>query len=175
VAIAIRLGLVQRLSRDNPEHARTLAGELSNELQDTIAALRDLAHGIFPPLLHERGLGEALIAAAHRSPVAITVKCTGDLRYPSEVETAVYFVCLEAIQNSTKHADAQSVAVFLTHDRGLRFSVSDDGRGFDTNAPSSGQGLVSMSDRIGAIGGTLGIRSVLGRGTTVAGFVPIAD
>ena len=94
-------------------------------------------------------------------------------RYPQEVEAAVYFSCLEALQNVTKYADASSATVRLRSEDGLTFEISDDGRGFDATAASLGSGLQGMADRVAAIGGTLDVRSSPGRGTTITGRIPI--
>jgi signal transduction histidine kinase len=172
VAVAIRLGLLQRLATSNPETASSLASELSAELQTTITDLRNLAHGVYPALLHERGLGEALMAAALRASIPVRVEVRSDYRYPPDVEAAVYFTCLEAMQNCAKHAGAASMVIAISHDGGLRFSAEDNGRGFDTGTSHKGHGLTNMSDRIGAVGGRLTVTSEPGRGTTIAGFLP---
>jgi len=173
-AVAIRLGLVQRLIERDPVRASALLSELDGELHETIAELRDLAHGIYPPLLGQRGLVEALAAAARRSPVSTTVAATDVGRYRADVETAIYFCCLEAMQNATKHAAANEIRVNLDSRKGeLAFSVTDDGVGFDPTSTISGTGLAHMADRLGAAGGTLTVRSASGDGTTVHGRVEI--
>jgi signal transduction histidine kinase len=174
VALAINLRLARDLADNDPQTVKTMLDQVGAEIHDTLQELRDLARGIYPPLLTERGLGEALPAAAARSPVATTVDTTGIGRYPTEVEAAVYFCCVEALQNATKHAGpTASVAVRVWDDgQALRFQVSDDGSGFDTTQPDQGQGLANMRDRLGAIGGTLEVRSAPGHGTTVSGVIP---
>jgi signal transduction histidine kinase len=173
-AVAIRLGLVQRLIERDPVRASALLGELDGELHETIAELRDLAHGIYPPLLGQRGLVEALAAAARRSPVSTTVVASDIGRYRADVETAIYFCCLEAMQNATKHAAATEIRVDLDGRKGaLEFSVVDDGVGFDPAAVVPGTGLTHMADRLGAAGGHIAVRSSHGHGTTVHGRVEI--
>jgi signal transduction histidine kinase len=104
------------------------------------------------------------------------VRADGVGRYPPDIEAAVYFSVLEALQNAAKYADAREVVVTLAdHARSLTFEVADHGRGFDEDATPHGTGLQGIADRLDAIGGALTIRSVLGRGTTVFGSVPVGD
>ena len=120
------------------------------------------------------GLGEALRAAANRSPLSVRVDSDGVGRHPSEVEAAIYFCCLEALQNAAKHAPEATVQIELgERDGQLRFEVRDDGPGFDVAAATAGHGYVNMSDRLGAIGGTVEWRSAPGQGATVIGEVPV--
>ena len=143
-------------------------------MQATIQELRELAHGIYPPLLADNGLAEALRAAAARAPVPVTVSADGIGRYSQGVETAVYFCCLEALQNAAKHAPEATVRLRLWEESGgLLFSVSDDGPGFDAARARSGHGFVNMSDRLGAIGGTVRWESQPGQGSTISGSVPV--
>jgi signal transduction histidine kinase len=150
-------------------------------VQSTLTELRELAHGIYPPLLRDRGLPEALQTAANRATLPTTVEADDIDRFDERVETAVYFCCLEAMQNAGKHAgEGARLTVALTldgdHDRPmLRFSVADDGAGFDVGAKEDGHGFVNMRDRLGAIGGELDVRSAPGEGTTVTGVIPIVD
>jgi signal transduction histidine kinase len=96
-------------------------------------------------------------------------------RYPPEVEAAVYFFVLEALQNIAKYADASNVKVRLREwESELDFSVMDDGRGFDAEATPLGMGLQNMADRLAALGGRFEIKTVPGRGTNVLGRIPIA-
>jgi signal transduction histidine kinase len=150
-----------------------LLEELRTDVQATVAALRELAHGIYPPLLRNHGLEQALQAATRRAalPCAVSVELPG--RYPEEIEAAVYFCCLEAIQNAGKHAGPDAtITVQVTADGStLRFAVGDNGRGFDIDASRSGAGFVNMADRLGAIGGKLNVESTAGKGTCVAGEI----
>jgi len=173
VALAVGLKLLRDSAGTDPD--TELLDELDAGVREAIAALRDLAHGIYPPLLRDAGLAEALRAAAKRTPLAVTVD-TADLGELSEpVLAAVYFCCVEALQNATKHAPGSSVAIDVSLAPGprLHFSVADDGPGFDTGVGGAGQGLQNMSDRVGALGGVLEIRAVPGQGTTVVGGVPL--
>ena len=123
---------------------------LADEVKNTIQELRELAHGIYPPLLADSGLGEALRAAANRSPLAVTVTADGIGRYTPDIEAAVYFCCLEALQNAGKHAPQARVEVRVWEESGgLLFSVTDDGPGFDAASARKGHGFVNMADRLG--------------------------
>ncbi|HEY7429674.1 MAG TPA: GAF domain-containing sensor histidine kinase [Streptosporangiaceae bacterium] len=176
VALAINLRLARDIVADDPEGAGEMLGQMADDVQLTIKDLRELAHGIYPPLLADNGLGDALRAAAGRSPLTVNVTVADDVgRYPSEVEAAVYFSCLEALQNAAKHAQGATVEVRLrTESGGLLFSVTDDGPGFDPAMARRGHGFVNMSDRLGAIGGTVRWESRPGHGATVSGSVPLA-
>jgi signal transduction histidine kinase len=172
-ALAIKLRLVSELAGQDGALATNLA-ELSGEVSDAARELRDLAHGIYPPLLAERGLPAALAAAASRATLPTTVDAAPLGRYPAEVEATVYFCCLEAIQNACKHAgEGATLALRLREDAGmLTFEVTDDGKGFDAQARGLGAGFLNMADRLGALGGTLRVESAPQRGTTVSGAVP---
>lgn len=177
VAMAVKLRLAEELIEDDPEEATGVIAELRENLKDAIAELRALAHGIFPPLLASGGLREALGAAAGRSALP-TVLETDVGRYPAEIETSVYFCCLEAIQNAGKHAGDDAEIVISVHERDgvLRFSVADDGAGFEMGEHAGGgdgHGFVNMSDRLGAVGGRLHVTSAPGAGTTIAGEIPL--
>jgi signal transduction histidine kinase len=173
VALAVNLRLAKDILADDPQAAAEMLDVLGDAVKDTIQELRDLAHGIYPPLLMDSGLPEALRAAANRSPVAVTLSVESVGRHPSEVEAAVYFCCLEALQNAAKHAPEAGVhlTVVETPDL-LRFEVRDDGPGFDVRTATAGHGFVNMSDRLGAIGGTVEWSSVPGEGATIAGTIP---
>ncbi|HKH25040.1 MAG TPA: ATP-binding protein, partial [Acidimicrobiales bacterium] len=143
-----------------------------------VQELRDLAHGIYPPVLMDRGLVAALESAAGRAALPVAVVGSDVGRFSQEVEAAVYFCCLEALQNAAKHAGEGSRATVTIErrDEGLSFAVADDGVGFDPAGPAGrGHGFVNMGDRVGAIGGTLEVDSAPGRGTRVSGVVPIDD
>jgi signal transduction histidine kinase len=175
VALAVNLRLAKDILADDPESAAEMLDLLATSVKDTIQELRDLAHGIYPPLLMDSGLPEALRAAANRSPLDVTVTADGVGRHPAEVEAAIYFCCLEALQNAAKHAPDASVVVELAEGDGkLRFIVRDDGPGFDVASATAGHGYVNMSDRLGAIGGTVEWRSAPGEGAAVEGAVPLS-
>ena len=108
-----------------------------------------------------------------KSPVPVTVRADGVTRYPQSVESAVYFSCLEALNNVAKYAEAQHVTITLARrDGSLAFDVTDDGRGFDTGATAHGSGLQGIADRLDALGGTLRVESAAGEGTSLHGTVP---
>jgi signal transduction histidine kinase len=171
VALAVKLGIARQIVEDGEarESVTALLDDLRAAVQATIAELRELAHGIYPPLLRDRGLGEALRTAAARSPLACSVEVGLPGRYPEEVETAAYFCCLEALQNAGKHAgDDAEVTVRVGGDESvLWFEVIDDGIGFDS-AAATGHGFVNMRDRLGAMGGQLSIDSMPGHGARVS-------
>jgi len=174
VALAVSLRLARDVLADEPEAAGEMLDQLAADLKTTIQELRDLAHGIYPPLLADSGLGRALEAAASRSPLAVSVTAADVGRYPADVEAAVYFCCLEALQNAAKHAPGATVTVRLWHESGgLLFAVTDDGPGFDVARARGGHGYTNMADRLGAIGGTVRWQSQPGQGTTVQGSIPL--
>jgi signal transduction histidine kinase len=175
VALAINIRLAHDIVADDPAGAGEMLGQLADDVQLTIKELRELAHGIYPPLLADSGLGDALRAAASRNPLRVQVTVADEVgRYPEEVEAAIYFSCLEALQNAAKHAPDATVELRLwTESGGLLFSVADDGPGFDPAAARRGHGFVNMADRLGAIGGTVRWDSRPGHGATITGSVPL--
>ncbi|MCU1364915.1 MAG: multi-sensor signal transduction histidine kinase, partial [Ilumatobacteraceae bacterium] len=177
VAMAVKLRLAEELVEDDPGEATKVIEELRDNLKDAIAELRALAHGIFPPLLSSGGLREALPAAAGRAALYTSVETDGVGRYTPEIESTVYFCCLEAMQNAGKHAgeDAELVIVVSEIGNVLTFDVTDDGAGF-TPGPlgASGHGFVNMTDRLGAVHGHLTVRSAPGAGTTIHGEIPLS-
>ena len=175
VALAINLRLARDIVAEDPDGAGEMLGQLADDVQLTIKELRELAHGIYPPLLADNGLGDALAAAASRSPLKVVVTVADDIgRYPAEVEAAIYFSCLEALQNAAKHAGDATVELRLwTESGGLLFSVTDNGPGFDPAVARRGHGFVNMADRLGAIGGTVRWDSRPGHGAAVSGSVPL--
>lgn len=174
VALAVKQHLVRELVPRDPQRAADMLVELETDTSDALENLRDLARGIYPPVLADKGLGPALDAQARKAPVPVTVKVDCPGRYPQEVEAAVYFSCLEALQNVAKYAAATQASITLMiQDRDLRFSVEDDGVGFDPSRTVYGTGLQGMADRLEAIGGTLEIGSSPGQGTVVGGRVPL--
>jgi signal transduction histidine kinase len=175
VALAVNLRLARELAESDPVGARAVLEQLAGDVHEALEEIRDLAHGIYPQLLVDRGLSEGLRAAVSRAPVRARLE-TGALgRYEAEVEATVYFCCLEALQNVGKHAGADARATLRVWEEqgGLRFEVADDGAGFDPRVKPRGSGLINMSDRLGALGGRLSVVSAPGDGTRVAGAVPL--
>jgi signal transduction histidine kinase len=174
VALNVKLGLVHTLARKDLDKAEQLIEELRGETQAALEDLRDLARGIYPPLLADQGLAAALASQARKAPLPIRLDPAGIGRYPQEAEAAIYFCVLEALQNVAKYAGASQAQISLAAANGqLTFQVADDGAGFDPAGTSMGTGLQGMADRLAALGGSLQIASVPGAGTTVSGFVPI--
>ena len=175
VALAVKVRLTQQFTERDPDRAKALLGELGGDIEETIKELRDLAHGIYPPLLADKGLPEALASAARRSAIPTTVEADGVGRYPPEREAAVYFCCLEALQNAGKYAGEGATATVRLHEEagGLIFEVRDDGAGFEVSSRGTGAGFVNMNDRLGAVGGSLRVESSPGRGTRVTGTIPL--
>ena len=173
VALAVKLRLVRGVLAKDPDRAATMLGELRSEVQDAIETLSSLALGIYPPVLEERGIAAALESQARVGTLPVAIVADGVDRQPIETEAAVYFCCLEAIQNAAKYAQASRVDVILGHaGANLTFEVRDDGIGFDTAATSFGSGLQGMADRLSALGGTVRIASSPSGGTVVSGRVP---
>jgi signal transduction histidine kinase len=175
VALSVKVGLARELVKEDPETAAGLLDELHTDVQNANTALRELAHGIYPPLLRNHGLAEALLSVTRRVSLPYEVSVDLPRRYPEEIEAAVYFCCLEAIQNATKHAgDGATIRVKVDEDGDLlRFAVADDGVGFVTGRDGwAGSGFVNMADRLGVVGGRLVVDSRPGHGTTVCGEIP---
>ncbi len=174
VALAVRLKLARTMIDRDPPKAGEMLDALQSSATEAIEDLRDLARGIYPPLLADQGLEAALEAQARKSPVPVVVETGAIGRYSRDVESAVYFCTLEALNNVSKYAGASGAVVRLAQSNGqLTFSVTDDGRGFDPEATGPGTGLQGMADRLDAIGGAFDVESAPGAGTTVTGRVPV--
>jgi signal transduction histidine kinase len=174
VALKVKLGLAEAFAEKDPVRARELVGQLKADADEALETLRDLARGIYPPLLADKGLMAALEAQARKATVPVEV--TGDAigRYPQDIEAAVYFCVLEALQNIQKYAGATHARVHLTESDGaIAFQVEDDGKGFDANTTSRGAGLTNMTDRLDALGGSIDLDSKPGSGTRLRGRLPI--
>jgi len=174
VALTVKLRLLEQIAGRDPAKATEIATQLQAEATAALDDLRDLARGIYPPLLADKGLPAALEAQARKLRVPVSVDA-GDLgRFSQDVEAAVYFSCLEALQNVTKYAEASKVKISLARSDGrLSFAVTDDGVGFDPASASHGSGLQGIADRLDALGGTFEIVSTVGEGTAVNGSVPV--
>ena len=175
VALSVNLRLARELTVSDPAEAAALMVQLAGDVEVALEELRELAHGIYPPFLAERGLAEALSVVAARAPLSARLVAGRTERYPAPVEATVYFCCVEALQNAGKHAGPGASATMRVGERegGLVFEVSDDGVGFDPAIATRGTGLTNMADRLGAIGGRLRIESTPGRGVRVAGTIPL--
>jgi signal transduction histidine kinase len=174
VALAVKARLAKQLTGPDPAKAAEILAQIEAETQTALEDLRDLARGIYPPLLADRGLVAALEAQSRKASVLVTVDADTVGRYPADVEASVYFCTLEALQNVAKYAAADRTVIRLSQSNGsLTFEVVDDGKGFDPDQVAAGSGLQGMADRLAAVGGSLEIRSAPGRGTVVAGQVPI--
>ncbi|HEX2267309.1 MAG TPA: GAF domain-containing sensor histidine kinase, partial [Actinomycetota bacterium] len=175
VALSVKIRLASAMLDRDAEKTRQLLTELQAETTDAQENLRDLARGIFPPLLADQGLEAALDSQLRKVPLPVSLATDGVGRYPKEVESAVYFSCLEALQNVSKYANAGEAMISLSEENGsLVFSVQDDGVGFDPAKVKKGSGLQNISDRLEAIGGKLEIQSAPGSGTTLTGRIPVA-
>jgi signal transduction histidine kinase len=174
VALAVKLRLVETMAERDPAKAKALAAEAKAESQEALENLRDLARGIYPPLLADQGLAAALESQARKAPFPVLVEPNGVGRYPAEAEATAYFCVLEALQNAAKYAEASSAIVRLGHENGdLVFTVTDDGKGFDLATTPTGSGLQNMRDRVEAVGGSMEVTSSPGRGTTITGRIPV--
>jgi signal transduction histidine kinase len=173
VALKVKLNLAARQAED-PQLKEALVA-LQADTDEAVEALRELARGIYPPLLAEQGLASALEGQTRKSAVPVRIEAAGDFgRYRQDVEAAVYFCCLEALQNVAKYADASTVVLRLFEEDGkLCFTVRDDGSGFNTEATARGSGTQNMSDRLEVFAGRLEVESSPGEGTTVRGELPL--
>jgi signal transduction histidine kinase len=177
VALRIELELAGELVRRDPERGALRLRELEQEVDDALEEVRTLAHGVYPPLLSDRGLPDALRDWAGRCSVPVKLETHDVARYPPEVESAVYFCVLEALQNVLKHAAGARRALIRLDggDAGeLRFSVHDDGAGAPGGVVRAGAGITNMRDRLSAIEGDVTVSSSVGAGTVVRGHVPTA-
>jgi signal transduction histidine kinase len=173
VALQVKLSLAERIAEEDCR-VKDQLGALKQEATEALENLRDLARGIYPPLLADKGLQPALASQARKATFPVSVEAEHLSRYPQDAEAAVYFCVLEALQNVAKYAGASHAVVRLHEQDGhLAFEVTDDGAGFDSTKTSYGTGLQGMADRLAAQGGTLEVRSRPGEGTTVIGWVPV--
>ncbi|MEM8708094.1 MAG: histidine kinase [Actinomycetota bacterium] len=175
VGLTLQLTAAREQLRTDPHAADATLAEVREQVRLTQNELRSLVRGVYPPVLTEHGLGAALQALAVEQARPIRTHIATTRRLTPEAEAAGYFCALEALQNATKHAgpDATIDLDLVETDDGVAFIVSDDGRGFAEIDVADGHGFTNMADRLGAAGGHLEIRSDLGDGTTVRGFLPV--
>jgi signal transduction histidine kinase len=174
IALKFKLVAAQGMAGRDPQQTQEILGSLVTDVGNAVETLRELARGIYPAVLADLGLRAALEAQAARSPLTVAVHAGSIRRYPVEVEAAVYFCCLEALQNAAKHAQATGVVVCVEESAGeLRFTASDDGRGIDMARARHGSGVQNMIDRMAALSGSLDLRSKPGGGTEVSGRLPV--
>jgi signal transduction histidine kinase len=175
VALAVKLRLARATIAKDPAKAREMLVALHGEIDEALETLTSLALGIYPPLLEEQGLAPALAAQYTRSDLPVHLSTDGVRRYPIEIEGAVYFCVLEALQNAAKYSRASRIDVRLwERDGELGFEVADDGVGFDPRADGTGTGLQGMRDRLAVFGGDAAVDSRPGGGTTASGRIPLA-
>lgn len=176
VGLRVKLDLAAETLKEDPVRGQQALDTLRAQMDDALEELRSLARGIYPPVLHEYGLASALRSIADRAPTPIAVRAAGLPRFREEIEVAVYFCCLEGMQNVVKHAgaDPRAFVTLWQVDTELRFVVADSGVGFDSDSSPQGNGLANMRDRMDAIGGTLEVTSGTGHGTWVQGSVPVS-
>ena len=174
LAIGAKLALTESVAGQDTERERALVAQLKAETSGTLETLRELARGIYPPLLADQGLAAAIRTQAGKAPGPVEVDADGVGRYSADLETAIYFCCMEALQNAARHAPGSAVRVSLAEDEGqVVFSVTDDGPGFDPATAPAGTGLRNMGDRLAALGGSCQIDSSPGRGTSIGGRIGI--
>jgi signal transduction histidine kinase len=175
VALAVKLRLARQTIARDAVKGREMLVAIQDEIGSGLDTLSSLALGIYPPLLEEQGLAPALAAQYTRSGLPVHLSTDVPHRHPIEVEAAVYFCVLEALQNAAKYAGASRIDVRLEEDAGeLRFEVRDDGVGFRLSANGAGTGLAGIRDRVAVFGGHAEVESAPGRGTTIRGVVPVA-
>ena len=174
VAMKLKIALAKNLAATDPSKAQVALDELNGEANDAIETLRELARGLYPPILAQDGLVAAIDAQARRAPLPVEVTGGPLPRYPQETEAGVYFCVLEALQNIAKHANATKATVCFESKPGrLVFSVSDNGRGMDPARVRSGSGMQNMRDRVEVLGGEFQVESSPNAGTRVIGSIPI--
>jgi signal transduction histidine kinase len=174
MGLIFRLGVARDVATKAPERLPAVLAELAVMAENAVTAIVELGDGAGPRLLREHGLTQALLMHAAHLPVAADVAVEHVKRQPDEIEAAIYFSCLEALQNVLRHAAATRVRLALEEADGeLRFVISDDGRGFDPQTCGAGSGLRNVTDRLHAVGGSVAIESAPGRGTEVTGRVPL--
>ena len=172
VALRVHLSLA---GEQLPPEEQPIVEQLERELDEALDELQSVARGIYPQVLAQYGLAAALRSAVQTAAIPVSITDEGLRRHSCAVELAVYFCCLEALQNAAKHAGpGASASIWLSDADGeLRFRVEDDGQGFEPARVDRGTGLTNLADRLSAVGGAIRIDSTAGRGTCVAGQIPV--
>ncbi len=174
IGLRMKVSLAEELARRDPVEGVRYLHELGTDVEAALEQLRTVAHGVYPSLLSDRGLADALSNAVADIALPVRLATHGLTRQPGEIETAVYFTCLEAVQNVLKHAaTASGIWISLAQDGVLAFEVRDDGSGFVPPAGEFSGGLRNMKDRVEAVGGSLTIDSAPGHGTRIRGRIPL--
>jgi signal transduction histidine kinase len=174
IALKLKLVVAQDVAGSDPKQAQEMLGGLVTDVGNAVETLRELARGIYPAVLADLGLAAALEAQARRSPLTVEVHADGIHRYPPEIEAAVYFCCLEALQNAVKHAHATTMVISVGESDGeLSFTAVDNGRGIDVASARRGSGIQNMTDRMTALGGSLDLSAAPQGGTIVSGRLPV--
>jgi signal transduction histidine kinase len=177
VALTVNLRLAQTIGARSPDRANDVLARQVEPARVAIETLTSLSRGIYPSVLSDDGLEPALRSAVGSSAIPVVIKAEDLGRLPASVEAALYFCCMEAVQNAAKHSGAGTVTVRLGGDRRQwRLVVVDDGTGFDlaqVRAHGGGAGLLNMRDRLDAVGGTVSLGSGSGECTTVTAVVPM--
>jgi signal transduction histidine kinase len=170
VSLALSLRILRQKVEDDPEALDELE-TARTELEHALEELRELARGIHPSILSDRGLPAALDGLAHRAPIPVELESTPEERLPERVESAAYFVVAEALTNVAKYARATHASVNVFRNDGhVRVEVADDGVGGAD--PRTGSGLAGLVDRVAALGGELEVESPPGGGTTIRAEIP---
>jgi signal transduction histidine kinase len=174
IALKLKLAAAQGMAEQNPRQTRDLLEGLVTDVSGAVETLRELARGIYPAVLADLGLVAALEAQAARSPMTVEVHADSVQRHPLEIEAAVYFCCLEALQNAVKHAHATTMVINVEESDGeLGFTATDNGQGIDVARAHGGSGIQNMMDRMAALRGSLDLRALPGGGTEVSGRLPV--
>ena len=172
VALALQLQVVQARLDQDPSSAADLLAAAREELSVAIEELRELARGLHPAILTERGLRAALADLVRRSPMPVRLEAPLGSRLPEHVETGAYYLVAEALTNVAKHADATSAWVTLSlNGERARVEIRDDGTGGAAVRP--GGGLHGLAERLEALGGEVQVDSAAGAGTTITGVIPL--
>jgi signal transduction histidine kinase len=173
VSVALTMGLARARLREQPDAAGELLDSASRDLHTGLEELREIARGIHPAILTDRGLRVALEALVERLPLAVDLDAPGE-RLPDHVEATAYYIVAEALTNVVRHAGAEEARVSVRRDGAvLRCEVADDGRGGAD--PAAGTGILGLRDRAEAAGGTLSVTSPVGGGTTLSAALPLTE